>query len=86
MNIKQKVEKVITSNTWVNQYGTAIHEEGLADQIDLLYRKEIEKEIKGMKKDNQNLKKTVDSSYRSGYKWAIYDMLNILSHKKETKK
>jgi len=108
MNIKQKVEKIISiAMEDAFNLGQAyergdVEEPRLevrfhADKIDLLYRKEIEKEIKelltgllieiGMMED-----RATDSELKSGYYLSAlgriekFILKQSLSHKKETKK
>ena len=89
MNIKQKVEKIL------DKYGDAsscgflgFSTEPYVDKIDLLYRKEMKKEIKGMKEGKIDIVKLkaegiVDlQSWAEGYDQALQDVLDLISHKK----
>jgi len=89
MNIKLKALKIIRD--WGCCAGDT---EVVIDKIDLLYRKEMEKEIKGMK-DNPKFRaeyakrerwELVRANYfLAGFNRALQDVLDLLSHKKETK-
>jgi len=112
MNIKQKVEKIIGHNDVACLTGNVCYCtcEEKVNKIDLLYRKEIEKEIEGMMKKTFNYvakptisadltafggkKITAGKSYRVKsslseeeitYNQALQDVIDLISHKKETK-
>lgn len=88
MNIKQKVEKIISEGLEAEGYFLSdevdMTANGLASKIDLLYRKELEKEIKRMK-EHVNYHYDEDR-YEAGWGNALQDVLDLLSPKKETKK
>jgi len=100
MNIKQKVEELYNkrfdySFCCGGDYCDGDHNGGVkkdilefANDLDLLYRKEMEKEIRGIKEGKIDIVKLKAEgvvnlqSWAEGYDQALEDVLDLISHKK----
>jgi len=92
MTTKQKVEKIIEEYT-VLRDSSMLNSFQIVDKIDLLYRKEMEREIKGMRKsvimkseypEVGKLKFDIEGFDNAiVYNQALQDVIDLISHKKD---